>query len=88
MGNSIGTLKKALTITWEDKIIPINYGERIKPMKENNQREVYLTIDQVETIANQASESVKTAIWIALYAREEAGMACPLHGVAASTCWS
>jgi hypothetical protein len=67
LNRSIGTLKKALTIAWEDKIIPINYGEWIKRLKENNQREVYLSIDQVEAIANQASDSVKAAIWIAIY---------------------
>lgn len=67
LNRSIGTLKKALTIAWEDKLIPINYGERIKRLPENNQREVYLTLEQVKAIANHASESVKTAIWIAIY---------------------
>lgn len=67
LNRSIGTLKKALTIAWEDKIIPINYGERIKRIPENNQREVYLTIDQVKAIADKASETVRAAIWIAIY---------------------
>ena len=67
LNRSIGTLKKALTIAWEDKIIPINYGERIKRLPENNQREVYLTLDQVKAIADEASESVRAAIWIAIY---------------------
>lgn len=67
LNRSIGTLKKALTIAWEDKIIPINHGERIKRLKENNHREVYLTLDQVELIASKASENVRTAIWIAIF---------------------
>ncbi len=67
LNRSIGTLKKALSIAWEDKITPVNYGERIKRLRENNQREVYLTLDQVEAIANEASENVRTAIWIAIY---------------------
>lgn len=67
LNRSIGTLKKALTIAWEDKLIPINYGERIKRLPENNQREVYLTLKQVEAIANKASEAVRAAIWIAIY---------------------
>lgn len=67
LNRSIGTLKKALSIAWEDKITPVNYGERIKRLRENNQREVYLTLDQVEAIASEASENVRTAIWIAIY---------------------
>lgn len=67
LNRSIGTLKKALTIAWEKEIIPVNYGERIKRMDENNQRTTTLTIKEVEKLASKASESVRTAIWIAIY---------------------
>lgn len=67
LNRSIGTLKKALSLAWDDGMIPINYGEKIKRRAENNQREVFLTIDQVKTIADEASENVRTAIWIAIY---------------------
>lgn len=67
LNRSIGTLKKALTLAFDKELIPVNYGEKIKRHTENNAREVYLSLDEVETIANKASETVKTAIWIAIY---------------------
>lgn len=67
INRSLGTLKKAISLAWEGEIIPINYGEQIKRLQENNTREVFLTIAQVEKIAEKASESVRTAIWIAIY---------------------
>lgn len=67
INRSLGTLKKALTLAWENEIIPINYGEQIKRLAENNSREVFLSVAQVEQIASHASKTVKAAIWIALY---------------------
>jgi integrase len=67
INRSLGTLKKALSIAKDKGIIETNYGDQIKRQKENNQREVFLTVEEVEKIANKASESVRTAIWIALY---------------------
>jgi integrase len=67
INRSLGTLKKALTMAWEHESIPVNYGEQIKRLPENNAREVFLTPKEVGAIANKASKSVKTAIWIALY---------------------
>jgi len=67
INRSLGTLKKALSIAWEREIIPVNYGEQVKRETERNTREVFLTVEQVELLASKASESVKTAIWIALY---------------------
>lgn len=67
LNRSIGTLKKALTLAWENRMIRENYGERIKRHVENNQREVFLTVEQVKAIADKASENVRAAIWIAIY---------------------
>lgn len=67
INRSLGTLKKALTLAWESEIIAVNYGEQIKRLIENNSREVFLSVAQVEQIANNASKTVKAAIWIALY---------------------
>jgi integrase len=67
INRSLGTLKKALSIAFDKEIIPVNYGEQIKREKENNQREVFLTLGEVERIAEKASETVRTAIWIAIY---------------------
>lgn len=67
INRSIGTLKKALSLAWSAQIIPVNYGEHIQRLLENNSREVFLTLDQVKAIADHASENVRTAIWIAIY---------------------
>jgi integrase len=67
INRTLGTLKKGLSLAWEREMIPINYGEKIKRLVENNAREVYLSIDQVSEIADKASDNVKAAIWIAIY---------------------
>lgn len=67
INRSLGTLKKALTLAWEREIIPVNYGEKIKRLTENNEREVYLNLKQVKRLADSASENVRAAIWIAIY---------------------
>lgn len=67
INRSLGTLKKALSIAWERGVIPENYGLRIKRLPENNQRDVTLTMEQVDTLASNASEQVKAAIYIAIY---------------------
>lgn len=67
INRSLGTLKKAISLAWEQEIIPINYGERIKRLKENNEREVFLDMDQIKALADAASMNVRAAIWIAIY---------------------
>ena len=67
VNRSLGTLKKALSMAWERGIIPANYGEQIKRLKENNSREVYLSLVEVKTLASHASKNVQAAIWIAIY---------------------
>lgn len=66
INRSLGTLKAALTIAWRERMIPEDYGRRIRRLPENNARHRYLDIAQVERLAACASESVRTAIWIAL----------------------
>lgn len=67
INRSLGTLKKALTLAWERGLITENYGARIKRQAENNERHVYLTVEQVNELTSHASESVAAAIWIALF---------------------
>lgn len=66
INKSIGTIKKALSIAYEQRLIPEDYGLRIKRLPENNQRTTWLTVEQVNDLANCASDQVKAAIWIAL----------------------
>ena len=67
INRSLGTLKKALTLAWERGLVPENYGARIKRQAENNERHVYLTINDVNHLTSFASEPVAAAIWIALF---------------------
>jgi integrase len=67
INRSLGALKKALSLAWDRGITPENYGLRIKRLPENNQRDITLTIEQVQALTEHASEQVRAAIWIALY---------------------
>lgn len=66
INRSLGCLKRGLRIAWEKGVTPEDYSGQVKRLPENNQREVYLDMQQVNAIAMQASESVRAAIWIAL----------------------
>ena len=67
INRSLGTLKKALTLAWEQEMIPENYGARIKRLPEHNERHTYLTLDQVNDLTSHASDAVAAAIWVALF---------------------
>ena len=43
-----------------------DHSAQIRRLPERNERDVYLTVEQVHAIAERASESVRAAIWIAL----------------------
>lgn len=66
INRSLGAIKTALKIAYQAHIIPENYGDRIKRLPENNKRNTYLTLAEVKQLADQASEQVRAAIWIAL----------------------
>jgi integrase len=66
INRTIGTLKKALTLAFRERMIPEDYGARITRLEEHNQRHIYLAIDQVKALGDAASEQVRAAIWIAL----------------------
>ncbi|HCY16353.1 MAG: integrase [Curvibacter sp. GWA2_64_110] len=66
INRSLATAKKGLALAWEQNLTPENYGLRIKTVAVNNKREVFLTVDQVRTIASHCSEQAQAAIWAAL----------------------
>jgi integrase len=66
INRTLGAVKKALHLAWERNLTPEDYGKHIKRLPENNSRTMYLSADQVNTLANHASEAVRAAIWIAL----------------------
>lgn len=66
INRSLSTLKKGLTIAWRRKLIPENYGARIMLMSVNNQREVFLDVQQVRHLASFCTTEVQAVIWAAL----------------------
>lgn len=66
INRSLGAMKKALHMAWEQGATPENYSAHIKRLPENNARDTHLSVAQVKTIADKASEQVRAAIWIAL----------------------
>lgn len=66
INRSLATAKKGLALAWEQNLTPENYGLRIKGVPVNNKREIFLTVDQVRTLAGHCSEQVQAAIWAAL----------------------
>lgn len=66
INRTIGAIKAAMKIAFDERMIPENYAAKIKRLKENNERHNYLTIEQVKALADCCSENVRAAVWIAL----------------------
>jgi integrase len=66
INRTLGTVKKALHMAWELGRVPEDFSRHIKRLPENNARDTYLSIDQVRTLADNASKQVAAAIWIAV----------------------
>lgn len=66
INRSLGAIKTALTIAYRNGVTPVDYGNKIKRLPENNSRHEYLSIEQVRDLGEGASEQVRAAIWIAL----------------------
>jgi integrase len=78
INRSLGALKKALKLAWERGRTPTDYSSLVKRLPENNQRTVYLSVKQVRAIADEASESVRAAIWVALLTGCRRGEVCKI----------
>jgi integrase len=66
INRTLGTVKKALHMAWELGRTPEDFSRHIKRLPENNARSTYLTIEQVQTLTDHASEQTRAAIWIAI----------------------
>lgn len=66
INRTLGTVKKALHMAWEMGRTPEDFSRHIKRLPENNARSTYLTIEQVQQLADHASEQTRAAIWIAI----------------------
>ena len=66
INRSLAAMKKGLSIAWESNLTPENYGLRVKTLTVNNQREVFLSIEQVRSITQHCTKQAQAAIWAAL----------------------
>ena len=78
VNRSLGALKKALAMAWEQGKTPQDYSSLVKRVAENNQRTVYLSMAEVKQIADHASEQVRVAIWVALLTGCRRGEVCKI----------
>lgn len=78
INRSLGAMKAGLKIMWESGKTPVNYGDQVRRLPENNERTVYLSMDEVRKLADKASENVRAAIWIALYTGLRRGEICKI----------
>ena len=66
INRSLACAKKGLELAWRQRLIPENYGLRIKSLAFNNNREVFLTVNEVRAIAEHCTVQAQAAIWFAL----------------------
>jgi integrase len=66
VNRSLGALKKALRMAWERGTLPVDYSSLVKRLPENNARSTWLTLKEVQAVADHASEPVRAAIWISV----------------------
>lgn len=79
INRSLGALKKGLRIAWEHGRTPVDYSTMIKRLPEHNQMADYLTLEQVKSIADHASEPVRVAIWVSLLTGCRRGEVCKIQ---------
>jgi integrase len=79
INRTLGTLSKALRLAWERNATAHDYSGHVKRVPDAARRDVVLTVDQVKSIAEHASEPVRAAIWIALYTGCRRGEICSIR---------
>lgn len=79
INKSLGTLRKAVRMAFDRGAIPLDYSSGIKSLPEDNLRTVVLTLQQVQKLADCASEQVRAAIWIAIYTGCRRGEICAIQ---------
>lgn len=66
INRSLGALKKALRAAWDRDVVATDYSSLVKRLPENNARSTWLTLKEVQAVADLASEPVRAAIWISV----------------------
>lgn len=87
INRSLGAITKALYLVWKAGATDENYGLKIERLPEDNKREVFLTVAQVQALADATSVQVGTAIWTALLTGARRGEICKIeaHHIGADT---
>lgn len=63
----MGTLRKSLSIAWQNGRTPVDYSTLVQALPENNQGTRVLDLHQVQQLCDHASPAVRAAIWIAIF---------------------
>jgi integrase len=79
INRSLSTLKKALSIAWQRGRVSTDYSSLVKRLPENNQRTLYMNLDEVRTLADAASEQTRIAIWFAMLTGCRRGEVCQIR---------
>lgn len=79
INRSLGAMTKGLSLAWEAGTIPENYGAKVKRLPEDNQREVFLSPEEVGKLAAACSPQVATAVWVALLTGARRGEVCKIR---------
>lgn len=66
INRSLSTLRRALALAWQRGETQTDYSSLVKLLPEHNARTTTLTLEQVRTLADCASEQVRVAIWLAV----------------------
>lgn len=67
INRSLGTLKRALRDAWKRGAVPVDYSGQVERLPEHNARTTWLTLAEVQRIADHCSQPVRAAIWISLF---------------------
>lgn len=79
INRSLGALRKALHDAWRHGKTPADYSGQVEKLPEHNARTTHLTLEQVQAIADHASEPVRAAIWLAIFTGCRRGEICKLQ---------
>lgn len=66
INRSLSALSSALRAAWERGTVAVDYSTQIKRLPERNARHTWLSLDQVQRIADRTSPAVRAAIWISV----------------------
>lgn len=78
INRTLGTLKKALKLSFDSGLTAIDHSAEVKRIAESNARTLYLSLEEVSRLADCASENVRAAIWIAVFTGCRRGEICKI----------